>query len=131
MLRHSAPWEFQNLVFTKRLDLLVLIASFTSLTLNYTRFRLPTFETPEVPMIRGRIRDILTEHGRLSSVVSDIANDSDLYEVGLTSLVTVNLLLAIEDHFDIEFPDEFLSRRTFQSIDTLAAAVEKLTSEEC
>lgn len=82
-------------------------------------------------MIRGRIRDILTEHGRLSSVVSDIANDSDLYEVGLTSLVTVNLLLAIEDHFDIEFPDEFLSRRTFQSIDTLAAAVEKLTSEEC
>lgn len=78
-------------------------------------------------MVTDQIREILTTHGRLSTDVSDLGNDSDLYEAGLTSLITVNLLLAIEDHFDVEFPDELLSRRTFQSINSLADAVEGLT----
>jgi len=77
-------------------------------------------------MYQEQIREILTTHGRLASDVSDLANNSDLYEAGLTSLITVNLLLAIEDHFDVEFPDELLSRRTFQSIDSLAEAVQDL-----
>tara|TARA_R110002096_G_scaffold207725_1_gene394126 strand:- start:107 stop:346 length:240 start_codon:yes stop_codon:yes gene_type:complete len=77
-------------------------------------------------MYQQQIREILTTHGRLASDVSTLANDSDLYDAGLTSLITVNLLLAIEDHFDIEFPDELLSRRTFQSIDSLAEAVQDL-----
>lgn len=80
-------------------------------------------------MHHDQIRAILQDHGRLAVALADLSNNSNLHDAGLTSLVTVNLLLAIEDHFDIEFPDEFLSRRTFQSIDTLAAAVEKLTSE--
>jgi acyl carrier protein len=77
-------------------------------------------------MYREQIRDILQTHGRLSIQVTELSNDSDLYDAGLTSLITVNLLLAIEDHFDVEFPDELLSRRTFQSIDALAEAVEDL-----
>lgn len=77
-------------------------------------------------MYQEQIRGILTTHGRLASDVSELANDSDLYEAGLTSLITVNLLLAIEDHFDVEFPDELLSRRTFQSINSLAEAVQDL-----
>ena len=72
------------------------------------------------------IREILEKHGRLTVPVDELATDSNLYDVGLTSLVTVNLLLAIEDHFDVEFPDELLSRRTFQSIDALVDAVEDL-----
>jgi len=77
-------------------------------------------------MYQDQIRQILTVHGRLATDVGQLANDSDLYDAGLTSLITVNLLLAIEDHFDVEFPDELLSRRTFQSIDALAEAVEGL-----
>lgn len=78
-------------------------------------------------MHHDQIRAILATHGRLGIDVGEIADDSDLYDVGLTSLITVNLLLAIEDHFDVEFPDELLSRRTFQSIDALAEAVASLT----
>ncbi len=74
-------------------------------------------------MVHDQIREILATHGRLASDVSELDNDSDLYQAGLTSLITVNLLLAIEDHFDVEFPDDLLSRRTFQSIDALADAV--------
>jgi acyl carrier protein len=74
----------------------------------------------------AQIREILATQGRLTVSVDELADDSDLYDAGLTSLITVNLLLAIEDHFDVEFPDELLSRRTFQSIDSLADAVEDL-----
>jgi acyl carrier protein len=70
-----------------------------------------------------QIREILSSHGRLGADVGQLQDDSDLYDAGLTSLNTVNLLLAIEDRFDVEFPDELLSRRTFQSIDSLAEAV--------
>ena len=75
-------------------------------------------------MLEKQIRALLTRHGRLTVEVSALSAASDLYEAGLTSLVTVNLLLAIEDHFEVEFPDELLSRRTFQSIGALVKAVE-------
>ena len=77
-------------------------------------------------MYHDQIRDILASHGRLSISIAELKDDSDLYDAGLTSLITVNLLLAIEDHFDVEFPDELLSRRTFQSIGALADAVQDL-----
>lgn len=77
-------------------------------------------------MYAEKIRDILAQHARLSADVSTLANDSDLYAAGLTSLTTVNLMLAIEDHFDIEFPDQMLGRKTFGSIQSLCEAVEEL-----
>jgi len=80
-------------------------------------------------MVHDQVREILASHARLPVDVTALADDSDLYDAGLTSLITVNLLLAVEDHFDVEFPDELLSRRTFQSIDALARAVETLLSE--
>ena len=72
------------------------------------------------------IRSILTEHSKLAVDLSTLSNNSDLYDAGLTSLTTVNVMLAIEDHFDVEFEDSMLSRATFQSIESLFEAVEEL-----
>lgn len=72
------------------------------------------------------IRKILTEHSKLSVNLSSLSAGSDLYDAGLTSLTTVNVMLAIEDHFDVEFEDSMLSRATFQSVDSLVEAVEEL-----
>lgn len=72
------------------------------------------------------IRDILARHGRLSVDVNSLREDSDLYEAGLTSLATVNVLLALESHFDVEFPDTLLSRKTFASLEAIAEAVAEL-----
>ena len=72
------------------------------------------------------IRNILAEHSKLAVDLTALNNDSDLYEAGLTSLTTVNVMLAIEDHFDVEFEDDMLSRATFQSIDSLVETVEEL-----
>ena len=77
-------------------------------------------------MIAEQLRELMTQHGRLPVDLSTVPSGADLYELGLTSLTTVNLLLAIEDHFDIEFPDELLARRTFRSIDSLVSAVSSL-----
>ena len=52
--------------------------------------------------------------------------DDDLPAVGLTSLATVDLMLAIEDRFGLEFPERMLNRRTFATLASLVAAVEEL-----
>lgn len=72
------------------------------------------------------IREILQQHGRLPVGVETLADDSDLYNAGLTSLATVGLMLALEDAFDIEFPETMLSRKTFESIQAISEAVEEL-----
>ncbi|HET8711897.1 MAG TPA: acyl carrier protein [Spongiibacteraceae bacterium] len=77
-------------------------------------------------MYADQIREIVAKHGRLSTDINSLANDSDLYAAGLTSLTTVNLMLAIEERFDIEFPDHMLGRKTFGSIQSLCEAVEEL-----
>jgi acyl carrier protein len=75
---------------------------------------------------RSQVRDILARHGRLSVPVDQLSDTSDLHSAGLTSLATVGLMLALEEHFEVEFPDSLLSRKTFSSIDSLVAAVEGL-----
>ncbi len=77
-------------------------------------------------MYSDKIRSILSKHSRLDIDFSAIADDDDLYVAGLTSLTTVNIMLAIEDEFDIEFPDSRLNRQTFDSIESLVEVVEEL-----
>lgn len=80
-------------------------------------------------MYKEKVRAILSQHGRLSVPVDQLKDDSDLYSAGLTSLATVGLMLALEEGFEIEFPDSMLGRKMFSSIDTLAAAVEGLAAK--
>ena len=77
-------------------------------------------------MYAAQIRPILAEHARLRIDAGQLTDDSDLYEAGLTSLSTVNLMLALEEHFDVEFQDRMLGRKTFSSIRALAEAIEEL-----
>jgi acyl carrier protein len=79
-------------------------------------------------MYSEKVRSILEANGRLSTPVAELADDSDLYTVGLTSLATVSIMLALEDEFDIEIPDSMLSRKTFESIAAIVETVEELTS---
>jgi len=73
-----------------------------------------------------QIRQVLAEFGRLSVDAQTIPADADLYRLGLTSHASVNLMLGLEDAFDIEFPDDMLTRRVFESVAGIAAAIEQL-----
>lgn len=73
-----------------------------------------------------QIRDVLAEHGRLAVDAGKVGPDEDLYQLGLTSHATVNVMLALEDAFDLEFPDRLLRKATFKSVDAIAAALAEL-----
>jgi acyl carrier protein len=72
------------------------------------------------------IRRILKDHGRLSKDVDTLAREADLYEAGLTSHASVNVMLALEGEFEIEFPDHMLKRSVFESIAAISDAVGEL-----
>jgi acyl carrier protein len=72
------------------------------------------------------IRDLLVKFGKLPVSVDQVADDADLYAVGLTSFASVQLMLAIEEAFDIEFPDNLLNRKSFASIAAIAKTVDQI-----
>ncbi len=72
------------------------------------------------------IRDILTKVGGLPVPVTDLAEDSDLYTSGLSSFASVQVMLAIEEKFDIEFPDNLLNRKSFASIAAIESTVRQI-----
>ena len=79
--------------------------------------------TPELMI---RIRKILKDHGRLSKDVEVLSEDTDLSHAGLTSHASVNVMLALEGEFDIEFPDAMLKRNVFSSMTRIRSALEEL-----
>jgi len=70
-----------------------------------------------------RIRAVLDAHAKLRESAARIAESGDLYAAGMTSHASVNVMLALEDAFDIEFPDELLTKHTFCTVATIRDAV--------
>ena len=74
--------------------------------------------------IETTVRSVLADQGKLSEDAQSIAVDADLYRAGMTSHASVNVMLGLEDEFDIEFPEERLTKATFTSVQSITAAVE-------
>jgi len=72
------------------------------------------------------IREVLDVHGKLTVSVWDLGDEDDLYDRGLTSHACVNVMLELEDSYDIEFPDRLLRKSTFQSVSGMRAALQEL-----
>lgn len=79
--------------------------------------------------MRERIRQVIGKYAGLSVDVSTLADDSDLYMAGMTSHASVNVMVALEDTFDVEFLDSSLTRSAFQSIDSIVTALEAATAQ--
>ena len=75
------------------------------------------------------IRQIIKDHARLPGDIAGLSDDADLYRAGMTSHASVNVMLALEDRFDVEFPDRMLKRSVFESIASIAAALQELRVE--
>ena len=74
-----------------------------------------------------RIRATLAEHVHLAVDVADLDDNDDLFQAGLTSHASVSLMLALEEEFDLEFPDELLRRDSFESIAAIARSIRTIT----
>ena len=75
-----------------------------------------------------KIRKILADHGRLNKDAFSLAESADLYQAGMTSHASVNVMLALEGEFEIEFPDHLLKRSVFESISAITSAINELTA---
>jgi acyl carrier protein len=73
--------------------------------------------------LEKQLRNILDEVGGLSVKADTLGLRDDLFAAGLTSFATVGVMLAIEEEFDVAFPDSLLVRNTFSSIASLLSAV--------
>lgn len=73
-----------------------------------------------------QIRAVLAEHGRLALDATALGDNDDLYQAGLTSHASVNVMLALEDAFDVEFPEHMLRKKTFESVASIRAALDEL-----
>lgn len=83
-----------------------------------------------VSTVRARIRAALKGTDYLQVDIDGLADDADLYAAGLSSHATVNLMLALEEAFDVELPDRLLRRRTFSSVDAMADALAEIGVKE-
>lgn len=73
--------------------------------------------------ITKMLEELISEHG--------IDPDETLLDSGkLASLTSMNLLIAIEDHFHIKVPNSQLNRKNFRSLRTISNMVEALLVEQ-
>ena len=70
-----------------------------------------------------KVREVLEANGRLPVSAMSLQDDDDLYLHGLSSHASVNVMLALETTFDVEFPDSLLRRDTFKSVSAIQSAL--------
>ncbi len=75
---------------------------------------------------KERIRKAVREHAGIRVAAESLTDSADLYRAGMNSHASVLLMIALENEFQLEFPDNMLSRDVFESIDAIATAIETI-----
>jgi acyl carrier protein len=76
--------------------------------------------------LRSEVREVLRDHARIPGGIDRLDDNADLFRAGMSSHASVSLMLALEDAFEVEFPDVMLRRGVFESVSSIAAAVAEL-----
>lgn len=71
----------------------------------------------------ARVREAVSTALTGKVQVDSLGVNDDLFDAGMTSHQTVQVMLALEDEFDVEFPDELLNRTTFTSVRSMLEAL--------
>jgi acyl carrier protein len=79
-----------------------------------------------MPQVEDEIRKILVENTTLAVGESSLTDDTDLFNAGMTSYASVAMMMSLEDHFGVVFPDFMIRWHTFQTITALADVVRLL-----
>lgn len=76
------------------------------------------------------IRDILGTNEAFARRADQLSEDDSLFDLGLDSFGSVQLMLALEERFNVEFPDDLLNRKSFSTIRSISEAVSTLIRQE-
>lgn len=64
-------------------------------------------------MFSSELEQILRKHARFIAAGADIGPDMSLASIGVDSLDIIELIVQIEDNFDLEIPPERVTPQTF------------------
>jgi acyl carrier protein len=73
--------------------------------------------------IQSRIAGLVNSILEQNAIAVDVAPDTWLVDVGLTSMDMVHLMLGVEAEFDFMIPQEQITPENFQSVETLERLV--------
>ncbi len=76
-----------------------------------------------------KIREIIRERADLPVDGASLSDDADLWVAGMTSFASVDVMVALEAAFHVEFPDHMLRRDTFTSVSAIRSALTELGAE--
>lgn len=79
--------------------------------------------------MKSKIREVLSKHGRLPVDIATLSDSDDLHAAGLTSFASVELMMALEEAFDIEYPNQMMNRRHFSSVTAIENALMKIRQD--
>ncbi len=71
--------------------------------------------------LRREVKDLLTAGLRLQIAPADIPDDAPIFgeTLGLDSIDALELVVLVEDRFQVSIPDEEVGRRAFGSVNAL------------
>ncbi|AMA72208.1 MULTISPECIES: acyl carrier protein [Aneurinibacillus] len=78
-------------------------------------------------MIQDKICKILQD---LLKIEEPIAECEDLTNIGLDSMVAINLIVALEQEFDLEFRDEDLLLENFRTLEKIGTLINERQLEQ-
>jgi acyl carrier protein len=70
------------------------------------------------------VRQVIQDQLHFTVNGTELGRDDNLWDMGMTSLTCLGLMLNTEDAFGIELPETLLKESTFRSISSIVAAVE-------
>lgn len=74
--------------------------------------------------IETLVREIIKETVELTVPVEEIGNEDDLMNLGMDSINSIKVVVAIEEKFGFEFYDEDLNIENFKNIRKLVSYIE-------
>lgn len=76
-----------------------------------------------------RIKKIIVEFAEVQCDMATLGTDDNLFNIGMSSRASVNLMIGLESEFDIEFPDDMLRKEVFESVRAIASTIDLLTEK--
>ncbi|HEY8163261.1 MAG TPA: phosphopantetheine-binding protein [Methylocystis sp.] len=71
------------------------------------------------------------KRANLATPAEELTSNSDLYlVVGMKPFAAIQLMLALEKEFEIEFPRRMLNRQSMSSLGTIRSCIEELQENE-
>ena len=82
----------------------------------------------ETGLLTERIKSMMVENLMLKMTAGEIADDQPLFgpgSLGLDSVDALQLVVALDKNFGLKVPDPAAAKEILQSINTIAAAVQR------